>query len=236
MKWWRARLGIMVPSTNFVMEPELNHLAPSGVTIHSARLKLGGRFSLGNLIEMSQDIEKCISELKPVAEVIGFGCTSGSFAKGFNWDQEIMDKIQNLAKVPATTTSTALVKALRALKVRRISIATPYPDEVNEKEREFFEANSFGVVKIEGLKVVRHGQPGEFHPIDAFNLARKVDSARSQAIVISCTNFRSIEIVDLLEMDVKKPVISSNIATFWDMLRLAGIGDAIEGFGCLLKK
>ena len=235
MKWWRARLGIMVPATNFVMEPELNRMVPPGVTVHAARLRLGGTFSLKNLIEMSQDIEKATYELKPVADVIGFGCTSGSFAKGFGWDREIIKKIESLSEVPATTTSTALVKALRMLKVERICIATPYPDEVNHKEKEFFKANSFDVIRIDGLGVAAHGEPAKFHPITAFNLARRIDHANAQAVVISCTNFRTIEIVELLEQDLNKPVISANLATLWDMLRLLGIKDVIEGYGMLLK-
>lgn len=235
MDWWRARLGIMVPSPNFVIEPEFNRMVPSGVTVHGARLKLEGTFSLKKLMEMSQDIEKAAYELRPVADVIGYGCTSGSFAKGFGWDKELIKKIENLAKVPTTTTSTALVKALRTLEVERICIATPYPEEINQKERQFFKANSFDVIKIEGLGVVRHGESAKFHPITAFNLVRRIDHAKAQAIVISCTNFRTIEIIDLLERDLNKPVISANLATLWDMLRLLEIKDAIEGYGMLLK-
>jgi maleate isomerase len=127
MYGWRAKLGILVPSVNTVMEPELNRLAPDGVSIHAARLKLIGEFTPENLIQMTKETKHAAKELKGVVDIIAYGCTSGSFVKGVNWDTEIIAQITKAANIPATTTSTAVVKALKKMNLKRIAMATPYP-------------------------------------------------------------------------------------------------------------
>jgi len=69
-----------------------------------------------------------------------------------------------------------------------------------------------------------------------YHLAKEVDHPESEAVFISCTNLHTIEIIEKLENDLQKPVITSNQATMWNMLRMAGVNDKIEGYGQLLSK
>jgi len=236
MYGWRARLGIIIPSVNTVMEPEFNKMAPEGVSVHAARMMALGKFEPKSLVEMAEETENAAKRLKQIADVIGWGCTSGSFVKGKGYDLEIIDRIKKVTGLPATTTSTAVIHALKTLKVKKIAVATPYTEEVNDLLKKFLEDNGFIVTNIKGLGVEVRGGQGVYHPSTTYRLSREVDSDEAECIFISCTNFRSIEIIDQLEKDCQKPVISSNTATMWHMLKLAGINENIKGFGTLLEK
>jgi maleate isomerase len=239
---WRAKLGILIPSINYVMEPEFNRMAPKGVSVHAARLKVGREeyglgkkmFEFFNL--MAKNVEKEAELLGCVADVIGYGCTSGSFAMGNKWNEELIKRIEKAAGVPTTTTSTAMCEALREMGVKKLALVTPYPDSVNRLEKNFLKNNGFKVVSTKSCECNIHGLQGEYSPHVAYRLAKEANVEEADGIFISCTNFRTIEILEKLEHDTNKPVISSNSVTFWKMLKMAGIHEPIKGYGQLLEK
>lgn len=236
MYGWRARLGIMIPSTNYTMEPELNRNILEGISLHFARLKTGGAFDVHSLVAMADQTVKCAEELKTVSDVMAYACTSSSFVMGRGWDENIIARIKSVTDKPVTTTSTSLLNALQTFQVKKISLATPYTEEVNERQRDFFNANGFEVVKMKGLGIDQHGGQGIFYPQRAYMLAKDVDDPRAELVLISCTNFRTFEIIDALEKDIKKPVLTSNQATLWKLLRLVGIYEKIDSLGSLLRE
>jgi maleate isomerase len=183
---------------------------------------------------MQKHLERAAKELAAATvDVIAFGCTTGSLLKGVGWDQEIIKRIVAETGTPATTTATAVVDALHKLNIRNLSVATPYVEELNKKEVKFLEGHGFKVVKIKGLGLIKG--IGNNHPEVAYRLAREVNVAEAEGIFISCTNFRTIEIIERLESDLQKPVVTSNQATFWKVLRTVGIHEKIKGYGSLLK-
>jgi maleate isomerase len=155
MYGWRSRLGIMVPSVNTVMEPELNRLAPEGVSVHAARLRADGAFAPDTLLAMAEHTERAAEELAHAADVLAYACTSGSFVQGRGWDEDLVARIERVTRKPATTTSTAIVRALTALGLHTIAVATPYTLEVNERLAAFFEQHGFAVLGVKGLGVAR---------------------------------------------------------------------------------
>jgi maleate isomerase len=174
------------------------------------------------------------------------GCTSGSFIKGLGYDQKLIKKIHGLTQAKAITTSTAVIEALKLLKVTKVAVATPYTEEVNEKEREFIEAHGIRVTRIKGLgysKPVKAyplaANPvsgiGLLEPSMAYNLAQDVDTPEADGIFISCTNFRTVEIIEALEKNMGKPVVTSNQASMAMALRVMGIKERVIGFGSLLQ-
>lgn len=236
MYGWRARLGIMVPSVNTVMEPELNRLAPDGVSIHASRLRAEGVFSSESLVAMAAHTEGAAEDLVRAVDALAYGCTSGSFVGGPAWDAELRERIARVTGKPVTTTSTAVVRGLRALGLRTLAVATPYTREVNDRLAGFLEQEGFEVAEMKGLEVAVRGGQGVYHPSAAYRLAREVDVPRADGILISCTNFRTVEIIEPLEADLGKPVVTSNQATLWDLLRLCGIGDRVPGGGALMRQ
>ncbi|NQS90158.1 aspartate/glutamate racemase family protein [Patescibacteria group bacterium] len=134
----------------------------------------------------------------------------------------------------ATTTSTAVVEALNIAGVKRLSVGAPYSDSIMDKLKDFLEKNDFEVVKIKGLNMAC-GE-GDL-PLDVtYNLIREIDVTRADGIFISCTDFKTVELLEILESDFGKKVISSNQATMWKLLRLAGMKTSIYGFGSLLRE
>ena len=117
----------------------------------------------------------------------------------------------------------------------KVAVATPYIDEVNEKEREFLEANGFQVVNIKGLQIEENLEIGRQPPEVAYRLAKDVDRPEAEAVFISCTNFRTIEVIAALEADLGKPVLSSNTATLWASLKSLRIREKLLGLGSLLE-
>jgi len=249
MYGWRKRIGLLIPSVNTTMEPEFYQMAPEGITIHTSRMLLENSFTVDSLIVMGKEIERATKEVFSAGvDIVIFGCTSGSFVKGSEHTVEITDKIKKVLgdTKPAITTSAAVIDALKVLKAKKIAVATPYPEAINEKEKTFLEENGFIVTNIKGLGFSERkpvypltnspvSMIGLQEPYVAYNLAIDVNTNDSDCVFISCTNFRTIEVIEKLERDLGKPVISSNQATFAIALREVGIKERPEGYGTLFK-
>ena len=235
MYGWRGRIGLMVPTGNSVMEPEFQRMAPDGVTTHANRVELKD-VTPASLREMEGDVARSARQIAQTrVGVIAFGCTSGSFVGGPGYDQRLIGLIEAETGVAATTT-TAVLRALQALRVSRIALATPYTDEVTRLEVDYLQANGFEVTNWQGGGIVDVAEIQECPPEVSYRRARAVDSDRAEAVFISCTGFRTIENIALLEADLGKPVITSNQATFADCLRILGVGDARPEFGSLFER
>jgi maleate isomerase len=238
MYGWRLRIGLVLPSSNIVMESEFNNILHpvKGVSVIATRMFLRTE-SVEGLLRMREDLKRACAELETAdVSLIVFACTSGSFIKGLHFDKEIIKEIEEETHIKATTTSTAVVEALKRLKVKRIAVGTPYPDDVNEKGKRFLEANGFEVTKIAGLNITEAVEFGKQEPYTAYALGRKIDTEDTECIFLSCTNFRTIEIVDPLEKRLGKPVVSANQATLWHILSLAHLGISLPGYGTLLEE
>ena len=229
----RKRLGVIVPSVNVVMEPDMYAMAPSNVSVHFSRAVIT-EDSPEQLARMVNDVPRCCEELSHGhMDVYAFGCTSGSLLGGVGYDSEITKVMVEATRRPATTTSSAALDALRAVGARCISIATPYEDWLNARVKVFFAQNGFHVVAISGLGIKEpHGQANQ-DPETIRKLALAVNTPEADAVFISCTDFRAVEAIARIEKDLGKPVISSNQATMWKMLHLCGILQRVEGFGKL---
>jgi maleate isomerase len=135
----------------------------------------------------------------------------------------------------ATSLITGVLCALRALQAKRIAVATPYLDEINRREGDYLKSAGFEIAGIQGLKLEKDSDMVRVRPEFIAEFATCADTPDADALFISCGALRSLEIVDRLEQKLSKPVICSNQAMMWDVLRRAGINDRIEGYGRLLR-
>ncbi|KXA89636.1 hypothetical protein AKJ62_02660 [candidate division MSBL1 archaeon SCGC-AAA259D14] len=235
-KGWRAKLGFLVPAVNTVGEPEFVEMAPEGVTVHSARLESSeNEHNVENLTEMSEDTEravKAISAMKP--DSIIYACTSGTFVNGAEWNRDLEDTMEEISGAPCATTTTAMCEGLEEMGVKKVTLVTPYGEEVTELEGDYLESEDFEVVSSDCLGVKIRGGQDKYAPYQVYRLAKSADTEESDGVFISCTNFRTIEILQALEKDLGKPAVSSNSASMWKSLKLANVSEPIEGFGELL--
>ena len=234
---WRARIGIIKPAAGYADIAGFHQLAPEGValtaTVVSNPHTQPTPAQLARLGEHVADAAKILAPAKP--DVIIFNCTSGSFIKGFGYDQELIKKIKDATGIPATTTTTAVMEAFRALGIKKLCMATPYIDSVNEREKKFLEDNGFEVLKYKGLQILEGNEIANVEPYKMYQLARQVFQPEADGIFISCTALHVIDIIEKLEYDLGKPVVTSNQAAFWSTFRMAGVKEPINGYGKLFR-
>jgi maleate isomerase len=227
-----------------VMEPECYAMAPEGVSIHTTRIPLDGQVDVDHLNALAGDEDGAgplldatrLLAAAPLHSIV-FACTSGSFVGGRGYDERILARMAAVARgIPVTTTSTALVAALRTLGARRVAVATPYTDAVTGRAVAYLEANGFGITSAEGLGLDDDLAIGFTEPDTVAALARSADRHDADAVVIACTNLRTVALIEELEAALAKPVVSAIQASFWHGLRLAGVQDPVPRYGRLLRE
>ncbi|MCA9878184.1 MAG: aspartate/glutamate racemase family protein [Thermomicrobiales bacterium] len=225
----RGRIGLITLASDSSVLPEYQRLMPDGVVIYPAPILLPrGEVTPAALAEMLEgDQLERAAELLTWTEVgvILFACTTGSLVHGVGWDRELVGRIHGATGVPATTTTTAVLDALRAVEATTLAVATPYLPELNAIERQFLEESGFAVSAIAGLNCGVDREIGLLTPEDAVALVAQVDTPEADAIFISCTNFHCLSAVAEIERVHGKPVITSNLAGAWATLRALGIDD-----------
>lgn len=222
-----ARIGLLVPPPNVVMESELYRSLPPDITLHTSHMtRSTSTLTVSSLREMVEQAPQAARTLAmTLPDVVLFGCTSGSFIEGLGWDEEVARHIQQVVGVPALTTTTAVLRCLQALGVRRIAMATPYIAEINEREAAFFAAHGFEVCALEGLEILESPRIARTPLQTVYELGRRADQPAAEALFISCTNLRTLEAIGPLEEALGKPVISSNLASLWYVLDHLGLAD-----------
>src|SRR5579872_4152880 len=145
------RIVLIVPSLNVTIEPEFNSYAPSDVSVHATRLMLP-KGDKEHLAQMAQDTEPACDLLSTAkVNVIAYACTTGSLINGIEWENSLAKRMESRVHIPAVTTASAVVAALRKLGLSKVAVGTPYIDEVNSAEKKFLEDNAIKVTKITGL-------------------------------------------------------------------------------------
>jgi len=235
MYGWRGRIGVIVPSVNTVIESEFHTLLPEGIGIYASRVK-NAKATTEDLLKMTEFIDRAADELSSArVDLIAYGCTSGSFLKGKEWEKSLCEKISNSTGIPSITTSGAVISALKKLDAKSVIIATPYPSAINELEKKFIEENKISVLRIKGMNIMEAVEIGDVWPETTYRLVKEIFTSNAEGIFISCTNLRSIEIIEKLEKDFRVPVVTSNQATFWASVRMLGCRESIAGYGTLLS-
>jgi maleate isomerase len=236
----RGRIGLITLATDTSALPEYARLMPDGVAVYPAPIVLPrGEVTPAALGEMlaSDQLERAAELLVWAGvDIIVFACTTGSLVHGVGWDRELMGRIERASGRPATTTTTAVLEALRAVGARTLAVATPYIDELNAIERRFLEESGFRVAGIAGLQCATDAEIGRLAPADAIALVESVNTPEADAVFISCTNFHCLAAIVPLEQRLSKPVVTSNLAGAWAALRQIGIEDAVSGYGQLIAQ
>lgn len=234
MQGWRCKIGLVLPIDNAVIEPELRNVASPGVTYHGARLHTM------ELSEMPTDGEEEAKNLgKMGADVIAYACNASSFYGGPGYDKEIAERLSNAAGVPATTASTAMVRALDRLDTHKIAVVSPYKDEDKRRLETFLSGNGFEISNMTGLGLAADepealAKMNEETAEDTYRRVVNAYNSETDAVLVVSTNIESIRLIEQMEKDLDCPVVSSNQALYWDSLRLADREPRLDGYGRLL--
>ena len=241
MYGWRGSIGVIVPSSDRTTEMDFHALCPEGVAIYGSRMPLfetndpKEKFEALRLMDVAiPSAAKLVADTEP--DLIAFCCTTGSFLKGPGTDEKIISIIKEETGIDAITTSTALVEAIRHLGVTQIDLLTPYNPEIGSLAADFL------VKSIDSLTINNHRDLGivsglekcKVSPFQVYKNAKDIASDKSDALVISCTALQCVPIIDALERDIGKPVITSNFATVWLALKKLGIKEGLKEKGQLL--
>jgi len=239
MMGWRARLGFLVPPGNPTVEPEMMQLAPAGVSLHFSRLVATGSTGTPegqeernrSYLEHIGASTYLLAMVHP--DVIVLAHTASSYSMSSQDEATLLAQLQASSQSRVITAAGSVLAALHHLNVRHIALATPYAEEISEQGKRYLIDHGLHVVGYGRLENVRNIY--EETAERAYRLARRADTPEADAVFISGTGLPTLSVLSMLEDDLGKPVISSATAMMWNALRLAGVGQTIEGYGRLLS-
>ena len=232
----RARIGVILPSVNTVVEPWFSAVCPPGVTVHAARMFLDNNLTADALVRMDREEGlrgvKQIMSCKPAS--VAYCCTASSIVQGLEYDGRLNHELNQAAGVPAFTATSAIIKALHAVGATRIAVCSPYTKAIDDAEHEFFSGAGFEILGSAHLGIADAFALADPTPDDIYVLWQRSWHADAEASLITCLNLNSQTVIERIERDSGKPVITSTQATLWKLLRAAGVPDRIAGYGTLL--
>ncbi|HEY4045213.1 MAG TPA: hypothetical protein VGM32_25670 [Rhodopila sp.] len=230
------RIGLLLPSSNTIQEFEFTRILPEDVTLHVARLAL--RTVEPSATEhIAEEIETESRKLADAGvDAIVLAATAPTSRNGIGYDQELIKRIESASGQQATTASTALIAALTALDTKRLTIGAPWSEETTLSVAAFIEASGFSVVRHTALGYDSYQEIGLFDEKTAYDTGIAIDRPDVQVVMLAGGNWPTLGIVDRLESAIGKPVLTTNQASLWAVLRLAGHRAPVFGWGSLLRE
>ncbi len=236
-----ARFGVFVPFTNTNLEPDMVLMRPNGVSLHFARL---GGYDADEIPDEDQmaglgaaDMDEPIRMIQGVKpDVVFYGCTSATLTHGPSFDRALADKIEQGSGAKTVTAAGALVHAIKSLGASKVAFASPYVPAINDQAIAFLASEGIETVSRADFQgtLDNEGQ-GALTPDDVAELARRANSSEAEAIVLSCTDMRSVEVIARLEAEFGKPVVTSNQAMVFQAMEIMNL-DPLDGFGQLFER
>lgn len=236
------RIGVLVPFTNTNLEPDLMQMCPPDCTLHFQRTggyaanEIPGSSQMAELgtFDISHDLEM-IAGARP--NVVLYGCTSATLTHGAEFDRELAMRIETESGAVSFTAAGSLVAAIHALGTQKVGFSSPYVAEINQKAITFLAQNGIEVVKCADIEhsLGCYGQ-GELTPDEVYHLALQADHPKAQAIVLGCTDMRSVEVIERIEATTGKPVVTSNQAMMFCLCRELGMARHSGLLGSLFNR
>jgi maleate isomerase len=216
------RIGLIIPSSNRMVEQEMVRVLAGGATAHVARLRMTGAFErpIGELLPSVVEAARMLDDAR--CDAIAFHCTANSTSEGSDGEERLLDALRGAVRGAVTTTATAIRDALAVFSAKRIVLVTPYTQAVTDHEAAFFTNAGYTVaasaaLDLGGSDAFCSASPATWEA--ALLAARREDA---DAYVLSCANISCFSAIDRIESALGRPVITSNQSVLWATLRAAG--------------
>jgi len=224
---YRKIFGALVPAFNTVVEPELAALRPPGITHQTARFTLEA--------DVLDQVQRAAAGLASAGvDALMVGLSTESIPGGLDLLEQAMSDAGQRAERPVHAASFATFAALERLGATTVAIVTPFDEAANQTVRETYEARGLTVAAAEGLAWPSIETIGQATADQVRGLFQRVRGVRADAVVQVGTGLPVLALLQEMENDLGMPVVAANAALYWQTLRAAGVGDAIEGYGRLL--
>jgi maleate isomerase len=229
MREWK-RIGLLVPSSNSVMEVDFYRSVPEGVTVHTGRMLMEETTPEGEsrmLDEFTFPASEAVTTARP--HVIVFGCTSAGALRGNDYDAVLCKRLGDAARVPIVSTIASVREAIARRGAERVGVITPYVDSLNQRIRASLESDGLEVVGIEGMGITDNFTIAEVTPPEIAEFAKRSFAGKSiDLLFASCTNLRALDAIELIEVQLGVPAISSNLAALEGTLTALGLEPSID--------
>ena len=233
----RPCLGLVVPPAAGAVPEDAAHLYGERIRFIARGLGIGG-VSPAGFAPVVDRIVDLARELRDAgAQAVSMMGTSISFYRGAARTEQLRQAMEDATGLPCTTMSHAVVRALKALGVRRVAVATSYIDELNQALVAYLHDCGLQVTAIEGLSLVGVSEIGAVTPQTLIALAERVAArgAGTEGVFLSCGGLLTHEVIEPLERRLGLPAIASSPAGFWDLVASAGLDPQAQGFGRLFR-
>ena len=230
------RVGLIALASDFMIERDfINVIKDRNIDFFVNRIECYNPLTKENLIRMSNKVTQVTNDILPDQEIdcVVYGCTSGTIAAGYNSIEQKVKAAKPMADV--TTPSTAAIKALKKMKINKISIFTPYSKALNDEVLEYFKNEGFEVTSNSYFDIEADYDIGKVDQSYLYDVLSKIDLKGAEALFVSCTALPVLPIIDKLEKKLNTTVLSSNQALIWDTLVKINKNNSVKGFGKLFQ-
>jgi len=235
-----VRVGLLVPSSNTVMEVDFYRRLPAGATLHTGRMYLETTTPEAEGVMLDRHVIPAARDLATARPaVLVFGCTSAGALRGNDYDRELCLRLAEETDAEIVSVIASVRRAIARRGAKTLGVVTPYVDALNEKIRSSLEADGSRVSAIDGLGITDNFAIAQVTPEEIAEFAfRRLHDVRADLVFVSCTNFRALEAIPLIEERLGTPVVTSNQAALEETLALlealgasgaAPIGAATQG-------
>ena len=235
-KYQNPKIGLIALASDYMIEKDfIRIIKDKKVDFFVNRIECFNPLTKENLIKMSEKVTEVTKDILPNEKIdcVAYGCTSGTIAAGY---ETIQKKIKN-AKPEAivTTPSTASIKALKKLNIKKIAIFTPYSKKLNDEVLDFFKNENFEIKANSYFNIESDIDIGKVDPNYLYEVLSKMDLKGVEALFVSCTALPALSIIDKLEKKLNITVLSSNQTLIWDTLNSIKNKETTKGFGKIFE-
>ena len=240
---WRAKFGVLGPSTNTIVQPDFDDLRVPGVTNHYSRIVIEDAQAISDETFMAGTLEISDNTLEAVRGVLTckpdyliMGMSAVTFYGGAEGGRRWRENVEAAAGLKLSIGSESIAAALDAYgNIRRIAVLSPYFPVANTEVKRFLSDYGYETVRDDCLRCPSWTAIAEVQESTLRDVLARLDGDDVDALVQVGTNLSMLRLAAETEQRLGKPVIAVNAATYWHALRANNIDDKVAGFGRLLE-